>query len=328
MNRVLVTGGAGFIGSHLVDRLVKEGKEVIVIDNLSEGRESNLKQEYFNSSIPKAKLYKFDIRDFDKINPLFKGVDFVFHLAAIPRVPISVDDPVTTSEVNILGTVNVFKASVDAGVKRVVFSSSSSVYGNQDRLPLEETMIPNPLSPYALQKLSGEQFAKLFFNLYGIQIVSLRYFNVYGPRIDFESETSLVLGKFLKQKSKGRPLTIYGDGEQTRAFCYVDDVVDANIKVATSDKIKGGEIINIGSEKDYSINYLADLVGGEKKYLSPRKGDVSHTKANISQAKKLISWEPRVSLEEGFRRTKEWFDSVDNSAGTSSLQNLQNVSVG
>ena len=310
MERVLVTGGAGFIGSHLVDKLIKEGYKVIVIDNLSTGRKENLNPAYFSGENPKAEFYQLDIRDFEKISPLFKGIEFVFHLAAIPRVPISVENPIVTSQVNILGTINVFKASVDAGVKRVIFSSSSSVYGNQDKLPLKETMVPAPVSPYALQKLTGERFAKLFFKLYGIQIISLRYFNVYGPRIGFDSEDSLVLGKFLRQNAEGKPLTIYGDGKQTRAFCYVDDVAEANIKAALSQKVKGDEVINIGSTKSYSINYLANLIGGKKKYLPPRKGDVLHTKADITKAQELLDWEPKVSFEQGFYKTKEWFESV------------------
>jgi len=298
--RVLVTGGAGFIGSHLVDRLIQEGYHVAVVDNLSTGKKENLNK--------KAKFYKIDICD-PKISQIFKKEkpEIVFHLAALPRVPLSVKDPVLTSKVNILGTVNIFKPSVDLKVKRVIFASSSAVYGDQRTLPLREDMIPNPISPYGLQKYVCEQFAKLFFNLYKIQIISLRYFNVYGPRIDFDSEYSLVIGKFLKLKAQGKPLTIYGDGNQTRAFCYVDDVVEANILAMKSKKIKGGEVINIGSETSYSINYLAKLIGGKIKYLPPRPGDVLHTKANVVLAKKLLNWSPKVSLEEGLKKTKQWF---------------------
>jgi len=237
--RILVTGGAGFIGSHLVDRLIKENHKVVVIDNLTTGKKENVNSQ--------ANFHNLDICDFDKIKPLFENIDFVFHLAAIPRVPISVEDPVGTSKVNILGTVNVFKAAIEAKVKRVIFASSSSVYGNQEKLPFKEDMEPNPISPYALQKLVGEQFAKLFTKLYGLPIISLRYFNIYGPRVDFDSDYSLVIGKFLKQKAEGKPLTIFGDGEQTRGFCYVDDVVEANIKAMKSEKLKGGEVINISS---------------------------------------------------------------------------------
>ncbi len=302
-NKILVTGGAGFIGSHLVDALINKDYKVIIIDNLSLGSKENINK--------KAKFYKIDICS-NKIYDIFKKEkpDVVFHLAAIPRVPVSIQNPILTTKVNILGTVNIFKASIDFNVKRIIFASSSSVYGNQKKLPLKEDMIPKPISPYALQKYTGEQFAKIFTNLYKVPIVSLRYFNVYGPRINFNSEYSLVIGKFLKQKTEGKPLTIYGDGNQTRGFCYVDDVVEANILAMNSKKIKGGEVINIGSEKSYSINYLAKLIGGKIKYLAPRSGDVLHTKADITLAKKLLNWSPKISLEEGLKKTKQWFEKI------------------
>ncbi len=301
MAKIVVTGGAGFIGSHLVDKLIEKGNKVKVIDNLSTGRKDNLN--------PEADFYELDISDFEEIKPVFKGVDFVFHLAAIPRVPVSIEDPVKTTKSNILGTVNVFKAAIDGEVKRIVFASSSSVYGNQKELPLREDMTPGPISPYALQKFTGENFAKLFTELYKVPIISLRYFNVYGPRIDFNSDYSLVIGKFLKQNSENNPLTIFGDGEQTRAFCYIDDVVEANIKALESKKLKGGEVINIGSEISQTVNYLAELIGGEVQYLPPRPGDVRHTKADISKARELLDWEPKVSFEEGVEKTKQWFQS-------------------
>jgi len=300
--KIIVTGGAGFIGSHLVDRLIEEGDKVIVIDNLSAGKKENLN--------PEADFHQLDICDFEKIKPLFQNVDYVFHLAAIPRVPISVKDPITTSKVNVMGTINVFKAAIDNNIKRIIFASSSSVYGDQKKLPLREDMIPNPISPYALQKLTGEQFAKLFTQLYKIPIVSLRYFNVYGSRADPDSEYSLVIGKFLKQRSQGNPLTIFGDGEQTRSFCYVDDVIEANIKAMRSERLKGGEVINIGSEKSYSINYLADLIGGQIQYLSPRPGDVLHTKADTNLAKNFLDWQPKVSFEQGLKRTQKCFVKI------------------
>ena len=299
MKKYLVTGGAGFIGSHLVDKLVEQNNEVVVIDNLSSG-----KKEYINS---KADFYNLDICDFDKISPIFKEVDYVFHLAAIPRVPVSIQDPIGTSKVNILGTINVFKAAIDNKVKRIVFASSSAVYGNQEKLPLKENMKPNPLSPYGLQKLAGEQAAKMFVELHKVPIVCLRYFNVYGPRIDFDSDYSLVLGKFLKLRSQNKPLTIYGDGEQTRGFCFIGDVVDANIKASESPKIKGGEMINIGPEKSYSINHLAKLIGGEVNYLPKRAGDPLETQADINLAKELLLWEPKVDFKDGVEITKKWF---------------------
>ena len=301
MAKVLVTGGAGFIGSHLVDKLIEKGHKTFVLDNLSTGKKENLN--------PQAEFKEADICDFEAIKPFFNGVDFVFHLAAIPRVLISVEDPVKTSKVNILGTVNVFKAAIEAKVKKIIFASSSSVYGEQEKLPLKEDMAPNPISPYGLQKIVVEQFAKLFTQLYGLPIISLRYFNVYGPRIDFESGYSLVLGRFLQQKNQGQPLTIYGTGEQTRGFCYVSDVAEGTIKAIENEDLNGGEIINIGSEKSHSVNYLAKLIGGEIRSFPPRPGDPLHTMADISKARILLGWQPQVSFEEGVKRTQEWFQN-------------------
>src|SRR3989344_4309572 len=281
MKTSIVTGGAGFIGSHLADALLKKGARVVVVDNLSTGKKQNVN--------PKAKFIQSDIRN-PGLGKLFakERPDGVFHLAAVPRVPISAKDPVGTSDVNITGTVNVFYAAKEAGVKRVVFASSSSVYGNQKKLPLRETMEPKPMSPYGLQKLVGEQFARLFLELYGLPVVCLRYFNVYGPRIDFDSDYSLVLGKFLKQHSQTKPLTIYGDGRQTRAFCYIDDVVAVTLRAMVSPKIRGGEVINVGQSTANSVEELARLIGGNVRYLPPRLGDVRHTKADISRAKLLL----------------------------------------
>jgi len=299
--KYLVTGGAGFIGSHLVDKLIEQSHQVKIIDDLSTGKKENLN--------PKADFHELDICDFEKIKPLFQDIDYVFHLAAIPRVPVSIEDPITTSKANILGTVNVFKAGIDNRVKRIIFASSSSVYGDQDKLPLEESMVPNPLSPYALQKLTSERFAKLFVQLYKIPIICLRYFNVYGPRIDFDSDYSLVLGKFLKLKAQGKSLTIFDDGEQTRGFSYIDDVIQANIKAMESDELNGGEVINVGSKKSYSVNYLSKLIGGEVEYLPPRSGDPRHTQADITLAKKLLNWEPKIGFDQGIKKTINWFNN-------------------
>ena len=299
--KILVTGGAGFIGSNLVDRLIKDGHEVSVIDNLSTGKRENLN--------PNAVFNEIDICDFEKIKPVFQGVDYVFHLAALPRVPVSVEDPIGTSQTNIMGTVNVFKAGADNKVKRIIFASSSSVYGDQEKFPLAEDMSPRPISPYALQKLIGEQFGGLFTDLYEMPIISLRFFNIYGPRNDPESDYSLVIAKFLKQNSQGRPLTIFGDGEQTRGFCYIDDLLEALVKTMASEKLKGGERINIANKNSYSVNYLAKLISDKVEYLPLRKGDVLHTKADISLAKELLGWEPKISFEEGVEKTKQWFES-------------------
>lgn len=299
MSTCLVTGGAGFIGSHLVNRLINDGHRVIVIDNLSEGKKENLNH--------KAKFYKLDICNLKKIMPLFKGIDYVFHLAAIPRVPLSVEKPIETHKVNVDGTLNVLYASYKNNVKRFIFASSSSVYGNQKTLPLKETMIPNPLSPYGLQKLIGEMYCRLFSNLYGLQTVSLRFFNVYGPRMNPEGAYALAIGKFLKLKKEGKPLTIYGDGKQTRDFIFIDDVIEALVLSMKSKKIGNGEVINISYGKNCSINYVAKLIGGKKIYLPPRKGDPKHTLGDNSLAKKLLNWQPKTSLEEGIEICKKYF---------------------
>jgi len=299
MAKCLVTGGAGFIGSNLVDKLIEKGHGVTVIDNLSSGKKENIN--------PSASFYQFDVCDLDKMSPIFNGMDFVFHLAAIPSVPISIQDPVGTSKVNILGTVNVLKAAADAGVNRVIFASSSAVYGDQKDFPIKETAALNFKSPYALHKLIGEQYAKMFTELYRLPVICLRYFNVYGPRIDIGSDYGLVIGKFLKLHSQRLPLTVFGDGNQTRSFCYIDDVVEANIKASESDMLFGGETINIGHEKSFSINNLAELIGGQVEYLPERLGDILYTQADISLAKKLLNWEPKVNLKDGVEKTKQWF---------------------
>ena len=298
--KYLVTGGAGFIGSHLVDKLIEDGHSVAILDNLSTGQKENIN--------PRAEFHLADIVNFTDIQALFRGLDGVFHLAAIPRVPVSVEDPIGTSQVNIMGTLNVFKASQEAGVKRVVFASSSSVYGNQKEMPLREDMMSSPVSPYGLQKSVGEQLAKLFSELYNLPVVSLRFFNVYGPRVDFNSDYSLVLGKFLRQKSQGKSLTVCGNGEQTRGFCFVTDVVAAIIKAIEVSSLKGGEIINVGGGKSHSVNYLASLISSEIEYIPERPGDVLHTSANTEKAKALLGWEANVSLEEGVAITKKWFE--------------------
>ncbi len=299
--KCLVTGGAGFIGSHLVDRLTKLSHEVYVVDNLYTGKRENINKL--------ARFFEGDITNLGELQKIFSEAkpEYVFHEAAIPRMPVSIKDPIGTSEVNILGTINVLKAAVDAGVKKFIFASSSSIYGNQKVLPLREDMVPNPMSPYGLQKYVGELNLRLFSSLYGLPTVALRYFNVYGPRIDVNSDYSLVVGKFLKLNKEGKPLTIFGDGKQSRAFCYVGDVVEANIKAMESGRVGAGEVINIGAQDSVSVNRIAELIGGGKKYLPPRAGDPMHTAADLSRATELLEWMPKVSFEEGLEKTKKWF---------------------
>jgi len=297
--KVLVTGGAGFIGSNLVDALIEKGFDVIVIDNLSTG-----KKEYIN---PRAKFYKGDIRDLKKIKPLFKEVDYVFHVAARPRVPFSIEHPDEAHTNNALGTLNVLIASKDAGVKKVIYSSSSSIYGDQKKLPLYEEMIPNPKSPYAFQKLIGEKYCQLFYELYDLPTVCLRYFNVYGPRLSFEGSYILVLGVFLQQKMRGEPLTIEGDGEQSRDFTHVRDVIIANILALENDKVGRGEAINIGAGDNYTINKIAELIGGEVVNKPLRPGDIRHTLADNTRAKELLGWQPTIGIKEGLEELKKLY---------------------
>lgn len=287
ITRCLVTGGAGFVGSHLVDELIARGNEVIVIDDLSAG-----KRERVN---PAADFHQLDIRDLAAIKPLFLGVDYVFHLAARPRVQPSIQDPVGTHEVNVNGTLNVLMASRDAKVKKVVYSASSSAYGNQDRMPLREDMATNPMSPYAVQKHIGEQYCRLFSKLYDLPTVSLRYFNLYGPRQPLEGAYTLVLGIFARQRLAGEPLTIVGDGEQRRDFTSVLDAVKANILAANSQRVGRGEVINIGRGSNHSVIEIARAFGGPVVYLPPRI-EPKETLADNSLAKELLGWEPTINL--------------------------------
>lgn len=291
MAKILVTGGAGFIGSHLVDKLIEKDNQVLVIDNLSSGKRENLN--------PKAKFFEMDLKDFEKIRPLFEGIDFVFHVAAIPRIPLSIQKPLETNSANITGTLNVLVASQEAGVKKVVYSASSSAYGPQKELPMKESMRPYPLNPYALQKYVGELYSKIFFEIYKLPTVSLRYFNVYGKRQPKEGTYAPVMGIFLRQKKAGEPLTVTGDGNQTRDFTHVSDVVRANIRALESEKTGKGEVINIGAGNNHTINEIAKMVGGEIKYIPLPPGEMRDTLADISLAKELLDWEPSVKLEDG-----------------------------
>ncbi len=289
--KYLVTGGAGFIGSNLVDALLAEDNEVIVLDNLSTGRRENLN--------PKATFIEADITDLGAIKPAFAGVTGVFHVAALPRIPLSIAEPAKTNAANVDGTLNVLIAAKEAGVKRVVYSASSSAYGNQEKLPFTEDMPSNPLNPYGLQKYVGELYARLFVDIYGLETVVLRYFNVYGPRMATEGAYTTVIATFLRQKAAGEKLTICGDGGQTRDFTHVSDAVRANILAMKSEKVGHGEVLNIGAGANHSVNEIAKLVGGETEHCTPRPGEMRHTLADNSHARELLGWEPRVAFEEG-----------------------------
>lgn len=292
---VVVTGGAGFIGSHLVDKLIKTGHQVRVIDNLSLGSKENVN--------PKAEFRGKDIRDFYVLNyyHIFENVDCVFHLAAMPRIQPSIINPDESFTNNLLGTHNVLMAAKEAGVKKVIYSGSSSVYGDQNRLPLHEEMITYPKNPYALHKKMGEELCLQFWKLYQLQTVCLRYFNVYGERQPVEGDYATVVGIFLQQRVKGCPLTIVGSGQQRRDFTHVSDVVEANISAMESVEAVG-QVINIGTGKNYSINEVADLVDNSeskvgRKHLPSRPGEVRETLADISKARKLLGFRPTMSLK-------------------------------
>lgn len=294
--KVIVTGGAGFIGSNLADALVNEGYEVHIIDNLSGGTKENVNE--------KATFHLLDITDLEAIKPIFTGASYVFHLAALPRVQYSIEHPAETNKANVEGTMNVLIAASEAGVKRVVYSASSSAYGDQDQMPLKEDMPAHPKSPYGLHKYLGELYCRLWHEVYELPTVCLRYFNVYGPRNNPEGAYALVIAKFLRQRVNGEPMTITNDGEQTRDFTNVKDVVRANLLAMQSENVGQGEVINIGAGKNQSINKIAELIGGPVVHIDPRF-EPRDTLADNSLAKKLLGWEPQVSIGEGINELKQ-----------------------
>lgn len=306
MPHYLVTGGAGFIGSHLTEELVRRGHRVRVADSLVTGRRANL------DHISGVEFLEGDLADLTFARTSVDGCEFVLHQAAIPSVPRSVQDPITSNTANVDATLNVLVAARDAGVKRVVFAASSSAYGDTPTLPKHEEMPTNPLSPYALQKVVGEQYLRMFTRLYGLETVSIRYFNVFGPRQDPSSPYSGVISVFATALLDNRSPRIYGDGKQTRDFTYVANVVDGVLRACEAPKANG-EIINVATGGRISLNDLfyamRDVVGGslEPTYAEPRKGDVRDSQADIRKAKALLGYEPVVSFEEGISRTIEWY---------------------
>ena len=298
--KCVVTGGCGFIGSHVVDRLVGRGDRVVVVDDLSTGDIANLN--------PAAEFRNLSVMDEEPLHEAIAGADLVFHLAAWPRIPRSIEDPVNTHRVNVDGALHVLEAARRAGVPRVIYSSSSSVYGTQASHLMHEDMRPNPLSPYALQKLIGEQYASMYARIYGMTIVSLRYFNVYGPRQPEEGAYALAIGKFLSLHRKGLPLTVYGDGLQTRAYSHVDDVVGANLLAAQAVLATGqNTILNIGTSRETSVLELARMVGGPVTHVVPNpRGDSEERRkaADYSRAESLIGWRPETRLETALEALK------------------------
>ena len=304
--KFVVTGGAGFIGSALVRTLLVQGK-VVVIDNLLTGHEANLKEVR-----GKIDLHNVDIRDAAALEPIVRGADTVFHLAAIPSVPRSIDDPVPSHEINIDGTFNVFRAAAQGGVRRVVYAASSSAYGDTEVLPKTETMTPLPKSPYAVQKLVGEYYASVFHSCFGLEAVSLRFFNVYGPRQDPTSTYSGVLSLFMKHLLARTSPTIFGDGEQSRDFTFVEDVAELCWKASRANGV-AGKMYNAGNGNQYTLNHIWSLlqrmegVSLAPNMALPRAGDVRHSKADTAAAIRDLGHAPRVTIEEGLRRTLEWY---------------------
>src|SRR3954452_7952399 len=306
MAKYLVTGGAGFIGSHLTTELTRRGHTVRVVDNLATGKRSNLEH------VSGVEFLEGDLADETVARRAANGMDYVLHQAAIPSVPRSVKDPITSNRANVDATLNILVAARDAGVKRLVFAGSSSAYGNTPTLPKHEDMPANPLSPYALQKVVGEQYLQMFTKLYGLETVSIRYFNVFGPRQDPSSPYSGVISVFAAALIENRSPTIFGDGEQTRDFTYVANVVDGVLRACEA-TAANGEVINVATAGRISLNELfrtmRDLIGAsaEPTYEEGRAGDVRDSQADITKARTILNYEPIVSFEEGLRRTVEWY---------------------
>jgi nucleoside-diphosphate-sugar epimerase len=311
MDKMVVTGGAGFIGSNLAQHLLEQGHPVTIVDDFSNGKEENL-AGWFKESQDQAHLLRADINLTDTLRAAFRGARFVFHQAAIPSVPRSIADPQATHASNISGTLSVLVAARDAGVKRVVVASSSSIYGDDAHLPKLESCVGRPLSPYALSKIVCEEYCRQFSLHYGLETVCLRYFNVFGPRQDPKSEYSAVIPRFATRVLAGKPPTIYGDGEQTRDFTFITNVIDANWVAATHPKA-AGEVFNIGCGRQTSLNQLilemCKITGVQPKadYQPVRSGDVRHSVADIGKAKNLMGYSPAVTLPEGLRRVLEWY---------------------
>lgn len=294
----LVTGGAGFIGTNLCERLIRDGHEVIIVDDLSGGKAERIPEL--------AAFYRLDICKTEPLTALMKNVDVVVHLAALPRVQFSIEHPFEAQRVNTDGTLSVLEAARKAGVKRVVYAASSSAYGDQDEMPLRETMKADPKSPYGLHKYYGEILMKMWADIHGIETVSLRFFNVYGPHLDPDGPYALVIGKFLKQRKDNLPMTITGDGTQTRDFTHVYDIVDAIMKSSISARVGHGEVFNVGAGRAVSINDLATLIGGEITYVPPRI-EPKHTLADTSYIRLTLDWKPRIQIEEGIESLKKDF---------------------
>jgi UDP-glucose 4-epimerase len=308
--RYLVTGGAGFIGSNMVDELVRRGQEIVVLDDLSAGKEENLSR-----ARPKIDFRVGSITDLATVQSACHGVDYVIHLAARTSVPRSVKDPLESNRVNIDGTLNVLVAARDAKVRRIVFAASSSVYGETPTLPKVETMHPAPISPYGVTKYVGELYAQVFGRVYGLENACVRYFNVFGPRQDPASQYSGVLARFILAGLQGDQLVVYGDGEQSRDFTYIDNVVEETLRACEADGVSG-MVFNGGTGARITLNEVLKMlerITGKKvnaRYDPQRNGDIRDSQADISLARKMLGYEPRVLFEEGLRRTWDWYEAT------------------
>ncbi|RMF86032.1 MAG: SDR family oxidoreductase [Nitrospinota bacterium] len=321
--RYLVTGGAGFIGSHIAEALLRQGQEVIVIDNLATGKKSHLEVLMRVAATPAVQekggslcFVQGDLRDFSGLQEVVRGVDFILHQAALPSVARSLEDPQTTSQVNIEGTLNLLVAAYEARVKRFVYASSSSVYGDSPVLPKHEDMPPQPLSPYAVSKLAGEQYCRVFAHVYGLETVSLRYFNVFGPRQNPYAQYAAVIPRFIHQILNGERPVVYGDGEQSRDFSYIDNIVQANLLALEAPEVSG-MVCNIACGERITLNELLQELGkifGQRiqaEYTTPRPGDVKHSQADISRARQLLRYRPIVGFAEGLRRTVAYIRQME-----------------
>jgi UDP-glucose 4-epimerase len=307
--KYLVTGGAGFIGSNIVSELLRQGQQVVVLDNFATGKRENILPLMKN---PNLTMIEGDLRSFHIVRSAVKGVDYILHQGALPSVPRSINDPITSNDVNILGMLNILEAAKEFGVKRVITASSSSIYGNRETLPKVESMPVNPLSPYALTKYAQERYCQIFSQIYGLETVALRYFNVFGPNQDPTSQYSAVIPKFIKLIMADKEPVIYGDGSQSRDFTFVENNVWANIQACTAPKA-AGEVINIACGERYTlidlVNMINEILGKkiEPKFEKDRAGDVKHSLAGIDKAKDLLGYEVRVGFNEGMSRTVEYF---------------------
>ena len=305
--KILVTGGGGFIGSHVVDRLLRDAHDVRVLDNFATGRRENLL-----GVMDDIELVEGDLQSYERVHNAVSGCEMVLHQGALPSVPRSVQDPLTSSATNVTGTLNVLLAARDAGVRRVIYASSSSIYGANPELPKHERLLPQPISPYAVAKLAGEGFCRSFFEVWGLETVALRYFNVFGPRQDPMSQYAAVIPNFINALADGRQPVVYGDGEQSRDFTYVGNVVEGNVLAMSAEGV-AGKVFNVAAGDRTSLNQLLEhlkvLIGAEveARYEDPRPGDVKHSQADVSAAERELGFRPQVSVEEGLRLTFDWF---------------------